>query len=151
MAVKVNKPVVNVDQSFTETEKGLARDNIDAVSRESFNAHRDDRDNPHQVTAEQVGAYSKDDTYTKTETDQRIASAVSGVGTFLGSLSPTEINSIDNPRVGDYADVTDAGYLNGGTTSVVRGDCVVYDGSEWAKRLNDGKGLFVVDGQLRFG
>lgn len=108
-------------------------------------AHANARNNPHQVTAAQVGAYSKD------EVDQHIASAVSGVGTFLGSLSPTEIDSIDNPRVGDYADVTDAGYLNGGTTSVIRGDCVVYDGREWVKRLNDGKGLFVVDGQLRFG
>lgn len=121
----------------------LSDENIEHSKR--WNAHCFNQDNPHNVNAEQIGVYAKE------ETDQRIASAVSGVGTFLGSLSPTEINAIENPRVGDYADVTDAGYLNEGATSVIRGDCVVFDGNEWVKRLNDGKGLFVVDGQLRFG
>lgn len=73
MAVKVNKPVVNVGQTFSNEEKSQARDNIDAVSNESFELHRDSTSNPHQVTADQVGAYTKEevDSEIKKESDAR--------------------------------------------------------------------------------
>ena len=71
MPAKINRPVVNVGQNFSRSEKKQARDNIDAVSaeqveyvvsevRESINSHVSDRSNPHDVTAEQVGAYTKE-------------------------------------------------------------------------------------------
>lgn len=73
MAIILNKPVVNIVQDFSDTEKKVARDNIGAASYEELDAHVNDRDNPHQVTASQVGAYTKEevDSEIKKESDAR--------------------------------------------------------------------------------
>lgn len=56
----VNKPVVNKSQNFNGNEKQQARKNIGAASEEELISHVSDTSNPHEVTAEQVGAYTKD-------------------------------------------------------------------------------------------
>lgn len=56
----VNKPVVNKSQSFNSNEKQQARKNIGAASEEELISHVSDKSNPHEVTAEQVGAYTKE-------------------------------------------------------------------------------------------
>ena len=65
--------------------------------------HTLDRDNPHEVTAHQVGAY------TQQETEDRINDALSGeVGSWLGNLTVAQVNALTTHRKGDSATMQDA-------------------------------------------
>lgn len=60
MSLIINKPTTNVKQNFSEIEQKTARENIGAVAQKSFVEHITNSTNPHKVTAEQVGAYTKE-------------------------------------------------------------------------------------------
>ena len=51
-----------------------SRDRCVPLPRNSLTEHLDDHGNPHKVTAEQVGAYSKSSVYTRSEVDAKVAS-----------------------------------------------------------------------------
>ena len=112
-----------------------------------ISSHTSRTDNPHEVTAHQVGAY------TQQETEDRINDALSGeVGGWLGNLTVAEVNALTTHKKGDSATITDSGVVMPGNVSVNAGDEIMWvDSTEvWQKKI-DSKGLFVVDGQLRYG
>ena len=109
--------------------------------------HTLDKANPHEVTAHQEGAY------TQQETEDRINDALSGeVGGWLGNLSVAEVNALTTHKKGDSATITDSGVVMPGNVSVNAGDEIMWVDTinVWQKKI-DSKGLFVVDGQLRYG
>lgn len=62
-----------------------SRDRCVPLPRNSLTEHLDDHGNPHKVTAEQVGAYSKSSVYTRSEVDAKVASVdVSGELSKIG-------------------------------------------------------------------
>lgn len=58
--LQVKHVAVSTRQDFTEDEQKQARDNIGASSKSDLAIHIADKENPHEVTAEQVGAYTKE-------------------------------------------------------------------------------------------
>ena len=109
--------------------------------------HTLDRSNPHEVTAFQVGAY------TRQETEDRINDALSGeVGGWLGNLTVAEVNALESHKKGDSATMKDTGVVNPGNLYVEAGTDIMWVDTleEWQAKINE-KGLFVVDGQLRYG
>ncbi|SHL42817.1 hypothetical protein SAMN05720470_10856 [Fibrobacter sp. UWOV1] len=152
----------------------------DADERAALEAHKADHNNPHNVTAHQVGAY------TQQETEDRISDAMSGeVGGWLGNLTVAEVNALTTHKKGDSATMLDAGTVMPGNLVVDVGDDIMWvDGlQEWQSKIIDtmhhdetlvgegstssplgvnveeiatveyvdGKGLMVLNGQLRFG
>jgi hypothetical protein len=156
------------------------REAADAALHNSIDAHAGRTDNPHNVTAHQVGAY------TRQEVDDAISDAISGeVGGWLGNLTVAEINALTTHKKGDSATLLDSGTVNPGNLSVDVGDDIMWvdglqvwqakiidslhhdstmvgDGSTSnplgvdttviaTKAYVDNRGLFVQNGQLRFG
>lgn len=74
------------------------------VDSASFQAHLDNKNNPHEVTAAQLGVYTKEETYSKsevyskTEVDTAIASAAPNI-TVDAALSETSENPVQNKAV----------------------------------------------------
>ena len=86
------------------------------VDSASFQAHLDNKNNPHEVTAAQLGVYTKEETYSKsevyqksevypksesyskTEVDTAIASAAPNI-TVDATLSETSENPVQNKAV----------------------------------------------------
>ncbi len=74
------------------------------VDSASFRAHLDNKNNPHDVTAAQLGVYTKEETYSKsevyskTEVDTAIASAAPNI-TVDAALSDTSENPVQNKVV----------------------------------------------------
>lgn len=74
------------------------------VDSASFQAHLDNKNNPHEVTAAQLGVYTKEETYSKsevyskTEVDTAIASAAPNI-TVDAALSDTSENPVQNKVV----------------------------------------------------
>ena len=109
-----------------------ARDSLDVYSRtevdellshssEALADHIADHENPHQVTAYQVGAYTKE------ETEDRIEEALSGeIGGWLGNLTVEEVNALTDHKKGDSATITDTGTVNPGSVYVTPGDDVMW-------------------------
>ena len=96
--------------------------------------HTLDRNNPHEVTAYQVGAY------TRQETEDRINDALSGeVGGWLGNLTVAEVNALTTHRKGDSATMLDSGIVNPGNLSVDVGDDIMWVDSlsEWQAKISD--------------
>jgi len=156
------------------------REAADATLQNSIDTHAGRTDNPHNVTAHQVGAY------TQQEVDDAISDAISGeVGGWLGNLTVAEINALTTHKKGDSATLLDSGTVNPGNLSVDVGDDIMWvDGLQvWqakiidslhhdstmvgngstsnplgvdttviaTKAYVDNRGLFVQNGQLRFG
>lgn len=75
----------NIDaanKSINDKAKEL-QDNINTLSNNSsinFNAHVDNKNNPHEVTATQLNVYTKDQTFTKNEVKNEIALSGGGGG-----------------------------------------------------------------------
>lgn len=161
------------------TEKAQ-REAADAALQNSIDTHAGRTDNPHNVTAHQVGAY------TQQEVDDAISDAISGeVGGWLGNLTVAEVNALTTHKKGDSATLLDSGTVNPGNLSVDVGDDIMWvdglqvwqakiidslhhdstivgDGSTSnplgvdttviaTKAYVDNRGLFVQNGQLRFG
>ena len=161
------------------TEKAQ-REAADAALQNSIDTHAGRTDNPHNVTAHQVGAY------TQQEVDDSISDAISGeVGGWLGNLTVAEVNALTAHKKGDSATLLDSGTVNPGNLSVDVGDDIMWvdglqvwqakiidslhhdstivgDGSTSnplgvdttviaTKAYVDNRGLFVQNGQLRFG
>jgi hypothetical protein len=151
----------------------------DADERAALETHKSDYNNPHHVTAHQVGAY------TQRETEDRISDALSGeVGGWLGNLTVAEVNSLTEHKKGDSATMLDAGTVMPGNVTVDVGDDIMWVDSlgVWQPKIADhlhhdetlvgtgsasdplgvnieeiatveyvdGKGLIVLNGQLRF-
>ena len=128
------------------TEKAQ-REAADAALLNDISTHAGRTDNPHQVTAFQVGAY------TRQETEDRINDALSGeVGGWLGNLTVAEVNALTTHKKGDSATMKDTGVVNPGNLYVEAGTDIMWVDTleEWQAKINE-KGLFVVDGQLRYG
>ncbi len=118
------------------------------ANADSLRAHISDHSNPHQVTAEQVGAY------TKAETEEVINNAISGdVGGWLGNMTVSEINAITGHKKGDSVTVSDSGIVDPGHVVVSVGDDLMWVASKsaWEKKLVRDKGFVEFEGELRFG
>ena len=93
-----------------------------------------DRDNPHEVTAGQVGAY------TKAETDDAIAEALSGeIGGWLGNLTVSQVNALTTHRKGDSATMLDSGTVMPGNLAVSEGEDIMWVDSlgVWQAKASD--------------
>lgn len=122
-----------------------ARENLDVYSRPEVDEligqssgaledHIADHDNPHRVTAGQVGAY------TKQETDDAIADALSGeVGGWLGNLTVAQVNALTEHRKGDSATMLDSGTVMPGNLDVSEGDDIMWVDSlgVWQAKASD--------------
>lgn len=148
MSLIINKPTTNVKQNFSEIEQKTARENIGAVAQKSFVEHITNSTNPHKVTAEQVGAY------TKAETEEVINDAISGdVGGWLGNMTVAEINALTGQKKGDSVTVKDSGIVDPGHVAVSMGDDLMWAASKsvWEKKIVRDKGFVEFEGELRFG
>lgn len=106
----------------------------DADERAALEAHKSDHDNPHHVTAHQVGSY------TQQETDDRISDALSGeVGGWLGNLTVAEVNALTTHKKGDSATMLDAGTVMPGSVTVDVGDDIMWVDSlgVWQPKITD--------------
>ena len=106
----------------------------DADERAALETHKSDYNNPHHVTAHQVGAY------TQQETEDRISDALSGeVGGWLGNLTVAEVNSLTEHKKGDSATMLDAGTVMPGNVTVDVGDDIMWVDSlgEWQSKIAD--------------
>lgn len=115
------------------TEKSQ-RESADAALQNAINTHAGRTDNPHNVTAGQVGAY------TKQETEDRISDAISGeVGGWLGNLTVAEVNALTTHKKGDSATLLDAGTVMPGNVTVDVGDDIMWvDGLQvWQPKISD--------------
>ena len=122
------------DYSAEIAAERTQREAADASMREDIDSHIEDTDNPHEVTAHQVGAY------TKQETDDAISDALSGeVGGWLGNLTVADVNALTTHKKGDSATMLDAGTVNPGGLSVSIGDDIMWvDGlQEWQAKISD--------------
>lgn len=110
------------------------RADADTALGTQISTHENRTDNPHQVTAHQVGAY------TQQETDDHISDALSGeVGGWLGNLTVAAVNALTTHKKGDSATMLDAGTVNPGNLSVSIGDDIMWvDGqSVWQAKTSD--------------
>lgn len=115
------------------TEKSQ-RESADAALQNAINTHAGRTDNPHNVTAGQVGAY------TKQETEDRISDAISGeVGGWLGNLTVAEVNALTTHKKGDSATLLDAGTVMPGNVTVDVGDDIMWVDSlqVWQPKISD--------------
>lgn len=115
------------------TEKSQ-REAADAALQNAVNTHAGRTDNPHNVTAGQVGAY------TKQETEDRISDAISGeVGGWLGNLTVAEVNALTTHKKGDSATLLDAGTVMPGNVTVDVGDDIMWVDSlgVWQPKITD--------------
>lgn len=115
------------------TEKSQ-REAADAALQNAINTHAGRTDNPHNVTAGQVGAY------TKQETEDRISDAISGeVGGWLGNLTVAEVNALTEHKKGDSATLLDAGTVMPGNVTVDVGDDIMWVDSlgVWQPKITD--------------
>ena len=106
----------------------------DAENAENLYLHEIDRQNPHQVTAHQVGAYTSE------ETDDRISDALSGeVGGWLGNLTVAQVNAITTHKKGDSATMLDDGTVMPGNVDVELGDDIMWVDSlgVWQPKISD--------------
>jgi len=179
---QLNAAVAALTASINEAvaAEKAQREAADATLQNSIDTHAGRTDNPHNVTAHQVGAY------TQQEVDDAISDAISGeVGGWLGNLTVAEINALTTHKKGDSATLLDSGTVNPGNLSVDVGDDIMWvdglqvwqakiidslhhdstmvgDGSTSnplgvdttviaTKAYVDNRGLFVQNGQLRFG
>ena len=167
------------ERVFADNELENKIEQGDADERAALEEHKSDYNNPHHVTAHQVGAY------THQETEDRISDALSGeVGGWLGNLTVAEVNSLTEHKKGDSVTMLDAGTVIPGNVTVDVGDDIMWVDSlgEWQSKIADhlhhdetlvgtgsandplgvnveeiatveyvdGKGLVVLNGQLRF-
>ena len=128
--------VSGIEQKIELAVSGEAseRELADEEILDELNGHVQDKDNPHQVTASQVGAY------TKSETDDAISDALSGnVGGWLGNLTVAQVNALTTHRKGDSATMLDSGIVNPGNLSVDVGDDIMWVDSlsEWQAKISD--------------
>lgn len=110
------------------------RESTDAALQNAINTHAGRMDNPHNVTAGQVGAY------TKQETEDRISDAISGeVGGWLGNLTVAEVNALTTHKKGDSATLLDAGTVMPGNVTVDVGDNIMWVDSlgVWQPKITD--------------
>lgn len=110
------------------------RESADAALQNAINTHAGRMDNPHNVTAGQVGAY------TKQETEDRISDAISGeVGGWLGNLTVAEVNALTTHKKGDSATLLDAGTVMPGSVTVDVGDDIMWVDSlgVWQPKITD--------------
>ena len=115
------------------TEKAH-RESADAALQNAINTHAGRTDNPHNVTAGQVGAY------TKQEIEDRISDAISGeVGGWLGNLTVAEVNALTTHKKGDSATLLDAGTVMPGNVTVDVGDDIMWVDSlgVWQPKITD--------------
>ena len=115
------------------TEK-TQRESADAALQNAINTHAGRTDNPHNVTAGQVGAY------TKQEIEDRISDAISGeVGGWLGNLTVAEVNALTTHKKGDSATLLDAGTVMPGNVTVDVGDDIMWVDSlgVWQPKITD--------------
>ena len=115
------------------TEKAQ-REAADAALQNAIDIHAGRTDNPHNVTAGQVGAY------TKQETEDRISDAISGeVGGWLGNLTVAEVNALTTHKKGDSATLLDAGTVMPGNVTVDVGDDIMWVDSlgVWQPKITD--------------
>lgn len=115
------------------TEKAQ-REAADAALQNAIDTHAGRTDNPHNVTAGQVGAY------TKQETEDRISDAISGeVGGWLGNLTVAEVNALTTHKKGDSATLLDAGTVMPGNVTVDVGDDIMWVDSlgVWQPKITD--------------
>lgn len=133
------KVVFHIDLSAYATKEELgeeasARESADEEIAGYLSEHMLDKDNPHEVTAGQVGAY------TKAETDEAIAEALSGeVGGWLGNLTVAEVNALTTHKKGDSATLLDAGTVMPGNVTVDVGDDIMWVDSlgVWQPKITD--------------
>ena len=133
------KVVFHIDLSAYATKEELgeeasARESADEEIAGYLSEHMLDRDNPHNVTAGQVGAY------TKQETEDRISDAISGeVGGWLGNLTVAEVNALTTHKKGDSATLLDAGTVMPGNVTVDVGDDIMWVDSlgVWQPKISD--------------
>ena len=135
--------------SFIDIDlEGYAKTEEVAAVAAALAAHSADRSNPHDVTAEQVGAY------TKAETEEVINDAISGeVGGWLGNMTVAEINALTGQKKGDSVTVKDSGIVDPGHVAVSMGDDLMWVASKsvWEKKIVRDKGFVEFEGELRFG
>ena len=133
------KVIFHIDLSYYATkeelgEEATARESADEELAGNLSEHILDKDNPHEVTAGQVGAY------TKAETDEAIAEALSGeIGGWLGNLTVAEVNALTTHKKGDSATMLDSGTVNPGNLSVDVGDDIMWVDSlsVWQVKVSD--------------
>ena len=133
------KVVFHIDLSAYATKKELgeeasARESADEEIAGYLSEHMLDRDNPHEVTAGQVGAY------TKAETDDAIAEALSGeIGGWLGNLTVSQVNALTTHRKGDSATMLDSGTVMPGNLAVSEGEDIMWVDSlgVWQAKASD--------------
>lgn len=135
--------------SFIDIDlEGYAKIEEVAAVATALSVHSADRSNPHKVTAEQVGAY------TKAETEEVINNAISGeVGGWLGNMTVEEINALTGQKKGDSVTVKDSGIVEPGHVTVSTGDDLMWVASKsvWEKKIVRDKGFVEFEGELRFG
>ena len=115
------------------TEKAQ-RESADTALRNAIDTHAGRTDNPHNVTAHQVG------TYTQQEVDDAISDAISGeVGGWLGNLTVAEVNALTEHKKGDSATLLDAGTVMPGSVEVEIGDDIMWVDSlqVWQPKISD--------------
>jgi hypothetical protein len=133
------KLILHIDLSAYATKQELGTEESARVAGDEelagyISEHLQDKDNPHEVTAGQVGAY------TKSETDEAIAEALSGeIGGWLGNLTVAEVNALTTHRKGDSATMLDSGIVMPGNVSVSVGDDIMWVDSlgVWQPKISD--------------
>lgn len=96
------------DSSVLSSAKGYADGKANTVQN-NLNAHTGNRSNPHGVTASQVGAYSKGETYSRAEVDSKISSGVGNIDVGGANL----IDGTKEFKLSRYATSSYKGYWNG--------------------------------------
>lgn len=94
----LNNEIDEADKKIDEKAKELQQ-NIDTLSTNSsinFNAHVENKNNPHEVTASQLNVYTKDQTFTKDQVKNEIA--LSGGGSGSVNIDTTLILEYTNPN-----------------------------------------------------
>lgn len=133
------KLLLHIDLSAYATKQELGTEASARVAGDEelagyLSEHLQDKDNPHKVTAGQVGAY------TKQETEDRISDAISGeVGGWLGNLTVAEVNALATHKKGDSATLLDAGTVMPGNVTVDVGDDIMWVDSlgVWQPKITD--------------
>ena len=136
LAAAINEAVATekAQREAADATEKAQRESADAALQNAINTHAGRTDNPHNVTAGQVGAY------TKQETEDRISDAISGeVGGWLGNLTVAEVNALTTHKKGDSATLLDAGTVVPGNVTVDVGDDIMWVDSlgVWQPKISD--------------
>lgn len=129
----------DVKRAIEELRQGLqaeagAREHADEEIAGYLSEHMLNKVNPHEVTAGQVGAY------TKAETDEAIAEALSGeIGGWLGNLTVSQVNALTTHKKGDSATMLDSGTVMPGNLAVSEGEDIMWVDSlgVWQAKASD--------------